>query len=269
MNKQIFLSLAVMGCCTFSHSSSYDWLEFTGDTAPANSKYYVNKTELLKGSFDKPFLLHMKYVVEMGEMDRVGDSTTVAAYYIDCHQMREVLAEVVTEDNAQLATSTATERKVYFDVRQPPPETAWKRMGIGVNSPNNFCRLVPGWDVKKIKAAYPNSNWRAVDKNNPVFFLNEADLSFATKNKPFPVRAKQFTPIDIAEGEVTAVTFTELIDCKNEKSRPISKLFTADDTVLVENTNPSVLKSEAVNGEWRQFNENNKVFGEICKPLKK
>lgn len=262
MKKNLLIPLILMASSSFTFANPQQWLQIS--EAP-KFKAFVDKTDLSKGSFDRPFLLHMKSVAQYGETNRAGDTTAYSTYYIDCKLMREALADTVSEDVDSSGVSKKSERKIYFDSRQLPPDSAWKSMGIGVHSPNNFCRHVPGWDVKKLKTAYPNKNWRSVQKDNPIFFLNESDLSFSLKNKPFPVRAKQFTTMELEQGEVTAITFTELIDCKNEKSRPISKLFTAGDTILNESTNPVVIKTEAVNGDWRPFNEKNNVFSEICK----
>lgn len=265
MKKHLLLSLALLGICAVTHADSKEWLQVS---EAQKFKVYVKKSDLNKGTFDKPFLLRMKSVVEYGENNRSEDSTDLSTYYIDCQNMREALADVVHTDFDSTGVANTPDRKVYFDSRQLPPDNAWKSMGIDKHNPSNFCRKVTGWDDQKVKQGYPNSSWREVP-DSPFYFLNTTDLSFATKSKPFPVRAKTFIAIKTDGGEASSVTFTELIDCKNGKSRPISKLFAANDTLFEESHNPTVIHTETVNGEWRPFNEKNKVFSEICKPLNK
>ncbi len=266
MKKHYLVLLAILGSCTAAHAESQEWLMLSDGK---NHKLYINKIDLNKGKFDQPFLMRTKSIIEHSETNHAGDSVTITNNYVDCQNMRIAVAESIYDSVGYDGKVKKTERQYNFDSRQQPPDNAWKSLGIALKSPNNFCRKVSGWDENKVKLAYPNTNWRVVDKDNPIFFLNESDISFATNSKPFPVRAKSFLILNLEQGDTTAVIFTELIDCKNGKSRPISKLYTANDTLLENNQNPTVIHTEAVNGEWRQFNEKNKVFSEICKPLNK
>lgn len=266
MKNQLLIFLAFMGSCVVAHAETSDWI-LVSDTKI--HKLYINKTDLNKGKFSQPFLMRTKSIITYGEPTKAGDSVTVNNNYVDCQNMRIAVADSIHDSYGYDGKASKPERTINFDSRQLPPDDTWKSLGIALKSPNNFCRKVSGWNDAKVKLAYPNADWRVVDKKNPVFFLNESDLSLATISKPFPVRAKSFVTLNLEQGETTAVIFTELIDCKNGKSRPISKLFTANDTLLENNQNPTVIHTEAVNGEWRQFNEQNKVFSEICKPLNK
>lgn len=267
MNRYLLLSIALLANCAAqaNMAESKDWVMFS--EAPKFKAYY-SKSDLSKGTFGKPFLLRTKSVIEYGQSNRSGDSTGYSTYYIDCQNMREALADVRHEKVGSSGELEKPEREIFFDARQLPPASTWKSMGIDVNDPSNFCRNVAGWNPKGVKQAYPNANWLEVP-DSPLYFLNMNDLSFATLQQPFPVRVKAFVYKQTDYGESSAITFTEMIDCKKQKSRSINRVFTANDTVMEENQNPQILHAENIDGIWRPFNTENKIFTLICTPLEK
>lgn len=267
MNKKplLFAALAYSCAAYADLANSKDWVLFS--EAPKFKAYY-SKTDLNKASFNKPFLLRTKSVIEYGAQNRAGDSTAYSTYYIDCQKMQEVVMDVVNEKVNLSGVLEKPNREIFFDARQLPPSHAWKSMGMDIQDPRNFCQNVAGWNPKMVKKGYPNANWRDVP-DNAMYFLNTTDLSFATLRTPFPVRVKAFTYQQTEYGEASAITFTELIDCKNKRSRPINRVYTANDTVVEENPNPQVLHAESMEGVWRPFKEENKVTALICDPLQK